>query len=170
MNLKAFLYLSFLMPIFSSCQTEKKLSEYPRFIGDIAFDSKYDKSNFYLCNEKDIAQYHNDSKGMEYKGEKIALQEEIFSKFKAMIDTSQNGLIRIRFIVNCKGETDRFRIISMDENYNEKKFSINITEQLLLICKELKGWLPKKLDGKEVDYYQYLIFKINRGNLIEILP
>lgn len=170
MKYKTFLYLSLLMSTISSCQTEKILSKYPRYIGDIDYDSNYDKKDFYLCNEKDIAQYHNDSNGMEYKGEKIALEEEVFTKFKPVPDTSQNGLIRIRFIVNCKGETDRFRIISMDENYKDKEFNPKITEQLLIICKSLKAWIPKKINGKEVDYYQYLTFKIKGGILIEIMP
>jgi len=170
MKLVAFLYLTILLSTNSSCQIENNLSKYSRFIGDIDFDGKYDKQNFYLCSEKEIVQYHNDGNGLEYKGEKFALQAEILSKFKSVLDTSQNGLIRIRFIVNCKGETDRFRVISMDESYNEKQFNNKITDQLLSICKELQAWMPKKMDGKEVDYYQYLIFKFKDGNLIEILP
>lgn len=56
------------------------------------------------------------------------------------------------------------------ENYKEKEFNPKITEQLIIICKSLKAWIPKKINGKEVDYYQYLIFKIKHGNLIEIMP
>lgn len=170
MSLKIFLYLTFCIAALSSCQTENKLSKYPRYIGDIDFDAKCDNKNFIVCNENEIMQYHNNSKGLEYKDEKYALQQEIMSKFIAVPDSTQNGLIRIRFIVNCKGESDRFRIIAMDENYNEKKFSSNITDQLLSICKDLNGWLPKRVNGKDVDYYQYLIFKFNKGNLIELMP
>ena len=70
--------------------------------------------------------------------------------------------------MNCKGETDRFRILEMDENYKEKKFNEKITNQLLQISKNLKGWNPKVIQNHNVDYYQYLIFKIQDGNLIEI--
>ena len=72
--------------------------------------------------------------------------------------------------MNCKGETDRFRILEMDENYKEKKFNEKITNQLLQISKNLSGWNPKIIQNRNVDYYQYLIFKIKDGNLIEIMP
>lgn len=170
MNLKALLYLSFFSAFICSCQSDKKSSKYLRHIGDIEYDGTMDKPDFFLCNEKDIIQYHNNSNGLEYKDEKQALQQEIFSNYTSVPDSSQNGLIRIRFVVNYRGETDRFRVIAMDEDYQEKQFREEVTEQLLLICKDLKGWLPKTMDGNDVDYYQYLIFKIYHGNLIEIMP
>jgi hypothetical protein len=58
----------------------------------------------------------------------------------------------------------------MDENYNEKVFAKSITEQLMRITKNLIGWQGKKYNEKEIDYYQYLIFKIENGQLKEILP
>ncbi len=73
-------------------------------------------------------------------------------------------------MVNCQGETDRFRLISADENYNEKTFAKSITDQLLDIAKSLNGWKVKKMKEKDIDYYQYLIFKIENGQLKEILP
>ena len=82
----------------------------------------------------------------------------------------ESGLVRIRFIINCQGKTDRFRILSVDENYKAKEFDKNITEQLLQITKRLDGWKPKKYKEKEVNYYQYLIFKLVKGQLIEVLP
>jgi hypothetical protein len=58
----------------------------------------------------------------------------------------------------------------MNENYEEKVFDKSITEQLMSISKYLKGWKGKKYREKEIDYYQYLIFKIENGQLKEILP
>ncbi len=115
-------------------------------------------------------QYHNNSRGLEYRGEKLAIIESFEKKYVPIPDSSQNGLIRVRFVVNCKGQTDRFRIIAMDEDYQTKKFDERITQQILDICKSLDGWLPKKKEDKEFDYYQYLIFKIQSGQITEILP
>ena len=63
----------------------------------------------------------------------------------------------------------------MDEKYQEKVFDKLITNQLLLISKSLKGWIPKNFTSKtnevfNYDYYQYLIFKIKDGQITEILP
>lgn len=167
-----FVFLLFIckLILFFGCSASIKESKYPKSVGDIMYDSKLDKKDFFLCNENNIIQYHNDLNAMQFKGEKIALVEEIKSKFKSIKNNQESGLIRIRFVVNCQAETDRFRLISMDENYKEYKFDENITNQLMTICKELKGWIPKKYEGKNVDYYQYLIFKISKGQLIEIMP
>ena len=61
-------------------------------------------------------------------------------------------------------------MIGMDESYQPMQFNAAITDQLLTITKQLDGWIPKSDGGKEVDYYQYLIFKINHGEITEIMP
>jgi hypothetical protein len=58
----------------------------------------------------------------------------------------------------------------MDNQYKEKQFDPRITNQLLEITKNLSGWKIKEYHGSEIDYYQYLIFKIEKGEIIEILP
>jgi hypothetical protein len=147
---------------------------YPKHTGDIDFDEKIDKSDFKLCYPDYIYQYFNTSKGVEYTGEKIALEKEVREKYLPADLKGESGLIRIRFIVNCKGETDRFRLISMDTDYHPKTFDKSITDQLMEISKNLKGWEPKlyENDGKEytIDYYQYLIFKLKDGHITQILP
>lgn len=165
--------LKFLLfiPLLSSGQEKSETkSEYPNFVGDIEFNSKTDKQDFELCYEKHIFQYFNNSSGLEYEGEKIAIEKLFKEEYKSEITINETGLIRINFIVNCRGKTDRFRLISMDENYNEKVFLKSITDQLLIITKNLNGWKVKKYRGEEIDYYQYLIFRIENGQLKEILP
>lgn len=160
------IYFLLLFPLMVNCQTEKKAIEYPKMIGDIDFNEKIDDSNFVLCKPLLITHYFVGGKGVKYEGEKIELDNTFFQRYKNQNITGETGLIRINFIVNCQGETDRFRIISMDNNYNEKIFDERITSQLFSITKNLKGWIP--IENK--DYYQYLIFKIVNGNLIEIMP
>ncbi len=41
--------------------------------------------------------------------------------------------------MNSKGITDRFRLISMNVNYEEKVFDKSITDKRLSIAKNLKG-------------------------------
>ena len=162
--------IAFLIPFFSYSQEDtKSASKYPSQIGDIEFDNTIDKENFELCS-KHIYQYFNNSGGLEYEGEKLAIEKEFLAKYKSEYLKKESGLIRIQFVVNCKGETDRFRLLSMDENYKEKLFPKSITDQLLKITKNLKGWKPKKIEGREIDFYQYLIFKIENAQLKEILP
>jgi hypothetical protein len=165
--------LKFLLfiPLISFGQEKSETkSEYPNYVGDIEFNSKMDNKDFELCNSKDIYQYFNIGDGLVYEEEKLAIEKEFSEKYKSEVIKNETGLIRINFVVNCKGKTDRFRLISMGENYEEKVFLKSITEQLMSITKSLKGWKGKKYEEKEIDYYQYLIFKIENGQLKEILP
>ena len=140
-------------------QTEESKIEYPKTVGNIEFDPKTDNKDFILCKEEfNYSFQYFDFDNFEYEGEKIAI-ENIFKKsYNTKKVKKESGLVRIRFIVNCQGKTDRFRVLSVDENYKTKKFDKNITEQLLQITKRLDGWKPKKYREKEVNYYQYLIF------------
>lgn len=140
------------------------------YIGNITFDEKTDRKDFILCNENQIYQYFNDSKGFQYKGEKLAIEEDFQKKYKSVNVKKENGWVRIRFVVNCNGESDRFRILIANYDYQPIEFDKNIISQLLNITKSLTGRIPKSVNGKKVDYYQYLIFKIKDGKIDEILP
>ncbi|MDQ6469903.1 hypothetical protein RB619_04535 [Flavobacterium sp. LHD-80] len=165
------LKLLLLVPLISCGQEKSETGPgYPDYVGDIGFNAEMDNKDFELCFEKHIFQYFNTGNGLEYDGEKSAIEKEFAEKYKSEIIKNETGLIRINFVVSCKGKTDRFRLIGMDENYNEKFFVKSITEQLMGITKSLKGWKGKKYSEKEIDYYQYLIFKIENGQLKEILP
>lgn len=166
--------LSLAILFFSSlafCQEKATESTYLNFVGDIKFNPETDNQDFKICYDKHIYQYFNFGNGLEYKGEKFVIEKVFKDKFVPENGNNETGLIRINFVVNCVGKTDRFRIISMDENYNEKVFSTAITEQLLAIAKTLDGWEIKKYNNEiSIDYYQYLIFKIENGQIKEILP
>ena len=167
---KTLKFLLFIPLISFGQEKSETKSLYPNYVGDIEFNSETDKKDFELCNSKHIFQYFNNSGGLEYEGEKLAIEKEFTEKYKSEIIKNETGLIRINFVVNCKGKTDRFRLISMNENYEEKVFDKSITDKLLSIAKNLKGWKGKRIREKEIDYYQYLIFKIENGQLKEILP
>ena len=155
-----------------SCQHPSLLqnSKYRSMVGDIAHDPKLDDPSFTLCDENNTKQYHNLNEEMQYEGEKYALNNIFATQFKTSEEARDSGMIRIRFIVNCKGETGRFRLMSSGYDYKEKQFNNAITDQLMAITKSLKGWkiLSDKRGPK--DYYQYLIFKITDGQIKEIMP
>lgn len=152
------------------CATEKDKPKYLRWVGDIEADTKIDEDVFQLCySEARVKQYFNFSQGMQYEGEKTALVE-VFRQDYETVDVPQSGWLRIRFIVNCKGESGRFRLTASDTQYQAQEFDARITDQLLSITQSLNGWkpLPNREDPR--DYYQYLTFKIESGALKEILP
>jgi len=171
--MKNILLLILLIPLFTNCQTERKVvSKYPAHVGNVEFDEKIDDPNFKRClpDGSYAYQYYNgDSSGIEYKGEKL---EIIRTLEKENIQSSRdiNGYITFRFIVNCEGKSGLFRVQQMDEQYKEKYFEKKLLEQLLSFTKNLNGWIPKEIQGRKVDYYQYLTYKIEDGKVSEILP
>ena len=159
-----------LTTLYSCGQTQEKKAIYPLQVGDINFDSKIDDPTFKLCDEDRVHQYYNFGKGLQYKGEKQAINEHFKSELKTNEQKDESGVLTIRFIVNCNGETGRFRVQGMNNDFNEQNFSDNITNQLLSLTKKLNGWIVGEIEGKKYDYYQYLAFKIENGKLIEIMP
>lgn len=169
---KMYFYILSLIFMIQGCKQNSvpKDSKYLAMVGDIAFDAKLDDPNFVLCNEKNTKQYHNLNEEMQYEGEKFALKNTFDTQFKPSDKVKDSGMVRIRFIVNCNGQTGRFRMLSSGYDYKEKHIDKSITDQLMTITKGLKGWkiLTDKRGTK--DYYQYLIFKISDGQIKEILP
>lgn len=159
---------------FGGCKTDKsvnKKEEYSSWVGDIKKNKRIDKKEFKVCFGDDKTfQYFNLGEGPVYSGEKTTILNIFKSKYKSIIDNNENGFIRIRFIVNCKGKAGRFRVLQSDYNYQEKEFDEKIVSQLLIITKEIENWKVLKRNEVPVDYYMYLIFKITDGQLTEILP
>ena len=160
--LMKFLLLMF-FPILFSCQTEK-ISKLTSNVGDIEFDEKLDDKNFKLCNTSQL-QYFNLNKELQYEGEKLAIIEN-FEQLNLETDAKSNGYITIRFIVNCEGKTNRFRVQQFNAEYKEFSFDKNFVNEILEFTKNLNGW--QNLEKR--DYYQYLTFKIENGKVTEILP
>lgn len=166
--MKQIIFLTSLFVIIA-CKKEKPPEEFLRHVGDITFDPALDTLNFEPCHEDQVLQYYNFSNAIQYEGEKAKIITEFEDKFQP-VNQEEDGYITIRFIVNCKGKTGRFRVIGMDKNYTEKIFSKELTHQLLAITRALDGWKPGDYDGRIFDYYQYLTFKINRGKIERIMP
>lgn len=157
-----------------SCKTEKvtqNSKEYLRWVGDIEKDTLTDNPNFEICNGDDqILQYFNLGKGPVYVGEKSKILEIFKARYNHLTNKKQSGLIRIRFVVNCKGKADRFRVIQSNYNYKETQFDQEIVTQIKEITKGIENWEILLKNEVPVDYYMYLIFKITNGQIIEILP
>lgn len=158
--------------LFSACQSKKDSPNeiYPKHVGDILFDAELDDPNFKMCSEYRSRQYYNGGTGLNYDGEKKAILEHFEEYYKSNPLERENGFITIRFIVNCERKTGRFRVFSMDMEYQERVFDERITAQLLKLTKELDGWNFPPPKRRKLDYYQYLTFKIESGQITEIMP
>ncbi len=140
----------------------------PKHIGLIEFDPSIDTLSFEVCHE-DFVYAHFHHKYLSIQGEKPTITNEFQERFKPS-STPENGFITIRFIVNCEGKTGRFRMIEMDENYELKTFSEELSSQIFGITKSLEGWDILDEGGTKLDYTRYLTFRIQDGKITDILP
>ncbi|MEL7123930.1 MAG: hypothetical protein AAFO07_31115 [Bacteroidota bacterium] len=151
-----------------SCSKDVAPSKYLRWVGDSKFDATTDSEAFKPCRgDKNVLQYFNFSDGLVYEGEKRAIDKHFQDNYHP-IDNNQTGWIRIRFIVNCKGQTGRFRLTASDENYQPTTFDTQITDQLLALTKELNGWVIQSQNNIPRDYYQYQYF--SHGIISSMFP
>lgn len=139
-------------------------------VGDIPFNPKTDKVNFYLCHKNFIIQYYNFE--TSYLGGTKAIKNFILTNyiFKPSYKLT-TGFLTVRFIINCKGETDRFRLSQLNNDYKNAIFNADLTEQILGLCKKLNLWIPgKDKKGNIYDSYYYLNFRFVKGRIITITP
>ncbi len=156
--------------IMSSCSENKKQEQYFNDLGEIPFDEQLDDKNFTVCHEDLTLPFNYGGFGLIYEGEKRRLVETIKEKFNYPRTKGQTGFITIRFIINCEGQTGRFRVIETDLNLKAKKFDKNVSTQILNITKGLDGWKILERWDKMWDVQQYLTFKFEDGILIDVLP
>ena len=138
-------------------------------VGDIIYNSKTDKKNC-VCYPRFIPQYYQVN--THYKGGMRSIRREFFKLTMNIEDNKrQSGIITVRFIVNCKGITDRFRVYELNSNYQPISFNEHLVNIVLRKCKELRFWIPGKLaSGMPVDSYYYINFRFVHGKLIGITP
>ena len=138
---------------------DKPKNEYLRQVGDIPFDSELDDPKFKPCNEELATVHYAFDNPNGYEGEKPAIVEA-FRSISSKKDPEATGYITIRFMVNCNGETGRFRVEQLDNDYKPKKFNESFVADILSTTKSLDGWIPATYKDRKFDYYKYLTFKI----------
>jgi len=155
-----------------SCNNKSTEDKPLRWLEDIRYNKSLDKSNFKICNgEENVKQYFNLGDNIEIEGDKPYINSHFTNGFNSEKMPKESGLIRIRFIVNCEGQTDRFRLLESDLQYGSKKFNRKISDTVMALSKSLTGWKQKiNSEGNPADYYQYLVFRIVNGEIIKILP
>ena len=132
-------------------------------IGDTAFDPRLDDPKFQVCNPDNVWQgYQLKSKQDETS---LMVEEEFRTKYKYNAVWSKDaGLIRIRFIVNCKGVADRFRILEADRELKPTQFNKELIAHLLAIAKGIQ-WPQRRAWEQTVDYYHYISIRVHDGKI-----
>ena len=139
-------------------------NKYPHSIGHLS-----ESNNFKRCSDKIVGWYASAATYVPiYKGSKYSFKRHIKENY-IHSDTTTNGFLNLRFVINCQGEVGDMEVNQIDLNYQTTEFSQKLVEQLIQLSSRKENWeIPETEEPK--DYYMYLIYKIEDGKIAEILP
>lgn len=130
-----------------------------------------DVTSFKICNE-DIVDYYNHDLGHFpiLKGGKNAMQKILDTQLDKTKLFKESGYLTFRFVVNCEGVAGRFIREQTDLNFQKKIFNAETVEHFYGIIKDIKDWRTTMIRKEARDAYAYITFKLNDGEIIELLP
>ena len=136
-------------------------------VGDIPFDAKKDNPKFKVCNPQWVLQ------GYQLKTKMDETPLLVSREYKTQFQTkdewkNESGLIRVRFLVNCQGQADRFRLLELDFDLKEKKFSESLSAHVLNIAQSIQ-WPSRRANQQTADYYHHFSIRIVDGQLVDII-
>jgi len=126
------------------------------------------QEGFELCNSTSTPYYYPT---LGYEGDFYMIKKHFLKQYNPVNSLSNTGIVRIKFIVNCKGDVGRFHLESYDLDYKRHIIDHKITNQLLELTMELDNWIPAVNEkGEEIDSHKFFAFRLNNGIIKEILP
>lgn len=136
-------------------------------------DASRARDDFELCfEEKLFAHYTAWNRDWIYKYPpgKDSLRLYYNERFDNQGIVNQSGYITVRFIINCKGVAGAFVVESLGLDYEKKSFNSELVQHLLELTKAITLWHPFTHGDSTYDSFTHLTFKIDNGELLEILP
>jgi len=122
---------------------------------------------FTTCNDY-IYQYYNDGE-LPYEPNKKHFRDYIVSNYKNK-NYTDSGYLNIRFIINCEGKAGRFVIHENNLDLEPHQFNKELKNQLFKLTSEVAAWKPVFLYDKDRDAYVYVSYRIEHGEITEIIP
>ena len=138
-------------------------------IGWIPFDKSIDNSNFKVCDELNIEEYYQVNPSY---GEGMPSIRKYFTAHQQELEAlcEKDGYVIVRFVINCQGQTDRYRTKFMSLNYtDENSVNAELQKKIIQLTRNMGNWTSGKYDGKTYDCYQHLKFLFKNSQLVDIL-
>jgi len=144
-------------------------AKYPHDVGYINPKTAAFSKQFALCDtvSKPKGYYHSERN--IFNGGKYQFRKTISEKYKNNGYTD-SGFLNLRFHVNCNGDVGNVEINELNSDYKQIDLNDELVDQLVNLSIAKENWTPKEIGGKTYDSYMYLIFKIENGEILEILP
>lgn len=142
---------------------------YPNYVGYINQETAALNDVYKLCDAESIYHVHHGASEKGYAGNKKQFREAILASYKNE-NYTDSGYLNFRFLVSCEGNPGWFETIQVDSDFNTTHFSNGLVSQLLTLTAQPENWNIISFDNNPVDYYMYVSYKLQNGEIIEILP
>lgn len=142
--------------------------KYPSYVGLIDSNTATQITNDYkLCGKGILYGYYHSAAPKIYKGNKKQFREFIFSNFQKE-KFSENGYLNLRFHINCKGQVGNLEINELNDDFARVSFSSELVDHIIELIGSPDNW--ETYEGGDYNYYMNLNFKLENGEITEIIP
>lgn len=143
-------------------------NKYPYHIGYIDKENSLHNNKYELC-EGNIYKIHHGAPKDAYAGGKNTFKKYVLEHYKNE-GFDDSGYVNFRFYVNCEGNPGWFDILEIDLNYKTTTHTTEMISKLLEITSKPTNWAIYKVDNSPKNYYHYVSYRIENGEITEILP
>lgn len=124
--------------------------------------------DFKRCSDKLPAGFYHSTAPYIYKGGKPVFRRFIQDNYSKN-NFTDNGYLNFRFLVDCNGELGDVETNQLDPNLEITTLNKDLISRLSKLTLRKENW--NSLETREVrDLYMYIIYKIENGQVVEILP
>ncbi len=142
--------------------------KYPHHIGYLSPENKDFSEDFQRCSDKlPIGFYHSTAPHI-YKNGKPTFRRHILTNYKSTGFTD-TGFLNLRFLIDCEGDLGDLEVNELTSDMELTDLSDGMVDQLVTLTMQPTNWTSlKKKEPRDV--YMYIIFKLENGKVVEILP
>jgi len=128
------------------------------------FDNLLNNRPFQSCSASRIPS--GGDVGRVHEGGGTAIKNHFYDNYKVTKNIeNENGLLILKFVVNCEGESGRFEVSGMNNEYQHHEFHTDLTNQIIKLGKSLEGWMPFEHEDKYYDSLRRIKFRITNGQI-----
>ena len=123
---------------------------------------------FKVCDEYRVYQYYN-TQELPYPKGKNGFRNYIYSHYENR-NYTDSGYFNIRFIINCEGKAGRFIVHENNLDLEPIAFNRDLKAQLIKLTTHIKAWKPILINNERRDCFMYVSYRIENGEITEIIP
>ncbi|MEO0732963.1 MAG: hypothetical protein AAFZ52_09015 [Bacteroidota bacterium] len=171
--MRVFLYLLLLTALYG-CVTEKESAgsryEVPsrqHDLGYIPHDPQLDDSAYTVCDSTKI---HSGRNRLHYAAGTEKLREDIRANYVYSPKYATfNGYVIVRFLVNCQGQTGRYRVQALHPDFSPATAPATLLPHLTDLIRRLNNWTKSPEYGRQAEYAKYINLQFTDGKLQYVL-